>query len=206
MVGKQLCDEEHKCLGEPSGWSWWASTTTFHTLLLHSVNNFMFCENSNPIELCLFGHVPLILAKGQWLVQSSYPTQLYLIHLGKLNCTWLQAQLDCAFKSPHSIRLCWEFVTWHLVTCRHRDKPKGNVLETMGFLASVCSAESPPPRFQAVPLFPPLGTAEQRTSDCPSVVTVFHCCSLNHGQRQLLPGSCFLFQEFGTKTHTDLQK
>lgn len=137
----------------------WASTAAFHTLFLHSVNNFTSWENSNPIELCLFGHAPLILAKGQWLVQSTYPTQLYLMHLGKLSCTWLiQAQLDCAFKSPHSIRLCSGFVAWHLVTCKLRDKPKGNVLETVGFLASVCSTESP--RFHAVPLFPPLGAAE----------------------------------------------
>lgn len=145
MVGKWLYDEELKWLGEPSGHSWQTSTPKFHVLFMYSVNNFTFCEKYStkilsPIELCLFGHVPLILAKGQWLVQSSYPTQLHLIHLGKLNCTWLlQAQLDCAFKFPHSIRLCSEFVTCHLVTCRLRDKPKGNVLETMGFLASVCS-------------------------------------------------------------------
>lgn len=145
--------------GEPRGWSWWASTAAFHTLFLHSVNNFTSWENSNPIELCLFGHAPLILAKGQWLVQSTYPIQLYLMHLGKLSCTWLiQAQLDCAFKSPHSIRLCSGFVAWHLVTCRLRHKPKGNVLETVGFLASVYSTEFP--RFHAVPLFPPLGAAE----------------------------------------------
>lgn len=125
-----------KSVIRPVGWhsthSWLAPITTFSTLFFfYSTNNFSLCEKysmkiSGPIELRPFGHVPLILAKGQCWVQSSYSTQLHLIHLGKLNCTWLfQAQLDCALKFPHSIWLCSKCVMCHLVTCRFRHIPKG---------------------------------------------------------------------------------
>lgn len=97
----------------------------------------------SPIELCLFGQEPLILAKGQWLVQSSYPTQLHLIHLGKLNCTWLQAQLDCVFKFPHSIGLCSEFVTCHLVTCRLRHSRREVFWRLWGFWHLLVLLNSP---------------------------------------------------------------
>ena len=91
-----------------------------------SVKSIQWKFQAGPIELRPFGHVPLILAKGQCSAQSSYSTQLHLIHLGKLNCTWLfQAQLDCALKFPHSIWLCSKCVVCHLVTCRFRQIPKG---------------------------------------------------------------------------------
>lgn len=124
-----------KSVIRPVGWlsthSWLAPIITFSTLFFLFYKQFLalwkvFNENFRPNWVASFGHVPLILAKGQCSAQSSYSTQLHLIHLGKLNCTWLfQAQLDCALKFPHSIWLCSKCVMCHLVTCRFRQIPTG---------------------------------------------------------------------------------
>lgn len=78
-----------------------------------------------------------------WQRASGYPTQLHLIHLGKLNCTWLQAQLDCVFKFPHSIGLCSESVTCHLVTCRLRGSRSEMFWRLWGFWHLLVLLNSP---------------------------------------------------------------